>query len=298
VTILGEGSFHQLHGGTTTNVSEHSERSGLIDSYHETYERLRGRAFRVPAKEMHYVGSLPQPARRTKARRMGAPKYFKLAHVEGPDGRPAGPVPVPEELREEFIDAFWRSKTWEQTSWLGKWTGKAPTDLLAYQDLVFRVKPDWIIETRTGGGGRAFFLATVCDLLGNGRVLSIEDYPVDKLAEHPRISYLRRDPADERILDEVREIVGENPRALLILGAEKRQNVLAAFRNLSGFVAKGSYAVIEDTILNGHPVWTGFGPGPREAAGDIADEGKFVPDPALERYGLTFNPGGFLKRIR
>jgi cephalosporin hydroxylase len=298
VSILGEGSFHQLHGGTTTNVAEISERSGLIDTYHNQYAELRGRRFRMPAKEVHYVGSLPEPARRTKPRRMGAPAYFKLAHVEGTDGRPSKPVPVPDELRTEFIDAFWRSKQWQQTTWLGKWTNKAPTDLLAYQDLIFRVRPKWIIETRSGGGGRAFFLASICDLAGSGQVLSIDDYEVEQLTQHPRITYLRRDPTEASTAEEVREIVGERPRALVILGADKRADVLAAFRNYAGLVPKGSYVVIEDTILNGYPVWTGFGPGPQEAAREIVDVGDFAPDPSLERYALTFNPGGFLKRIR
>ena len=49
VTLLGEGSFHQVHGGTTTNKAEMGERAGLISSYGEQYEQLRGRRFRVPA---------------------------------------------------------------------------------------------------------------------------------------------------------------------------------------------------------------------------------------------------------
>ena len=298
VTVLGEGSFHQVHGGSTTNVAEMSERSGLIDSYHDAYAELRGRRFITPAKEVHYVGTPPKAPRRTKARRMGAPVYFKLAHVEGTDGRPARPIPVPEELRTEFIDAFWRSKEWQQTTWLGKWMNKAPTDLLAYQDLVFRVRPKWIVETGTEGGGRAYFLASICDLIGKGQVLSIDDRPVEKLAEHPRITYLRRDPTDERTAAEVWKVMGERPRALVILGAAKRELLLAAFEHYAPLVPVDSYLVVEDTILNGHPVWTGFGPGPKEAVGMIVDQGDFAPDPSLERYALTFNPGGFLKRIR
>ncbi len=298
VSVLGEGSFHQVHGGTTTNVGEMAERSELIDLYHDQYAELRGRRFTIPAKEVHYVGSLPEAARRTKARRMGAPLYFKLAHVEGTDGRPARPIPVPQELRTEFVDAFWRSKEWHQTTWLGKWTGKAPTDLLAYQDLLFRVRPNWIVETGTEGGGRAFFLASICDLIGSGRVLSIDDRPAEKLAEHPRVTYLRSDPTDEHTAGEVREVVGERPRALVILGAAKRAPLLAAFEHYAPLVPIDSYLVVEDTILNGHPVWTGFGPGPKEAAERIVDDGDFAPDPSFERYALTFNPGGFLKRIR
>jgi cephalosporin hydroxylase len=298
VTILGEGSFHQVHGGTTTNVAALAERSGLIDSYHDAYAELRGRRFVTPTKEMHYVGTLPDGARRTKARRMGAPVYFRQAHVEGTDGRPPQPVPSPEELRTEFIDAFWRSKEWHSTTWSGKWMNKAPTDLFAYQEILHRVRPEWILETGTEGGGRALFLATICDLIGAGRVLSVDDRAVENPPEHERITYLRKDPTDPETAAAVRETIGDAKRVVVILGAAKRDKLMASFEYYGQLVPVDSYLILEDTILNGHPVWTGFGPGPHEAAGAIISDGDFEPDPSLERYGVTFNPSGFLKRVR
>jgi cephalosporin hydroxylase len=170
-----------------------------------------------------------------------------------------------------------------------------PTDLLAYQELIYRLRPDWIVETRTGAGGRALFLASICDLVGNGRVLSIDDYPPASPAEHPRITYLRSPPTSERTAAEVREIVGEE--ALVILGASDTDEVTKAFENYAELVPIGSYLVIEDTILGGRPVWTGFGVGPWGVVQKIIREGNFAPDPSLE-YALTFNLGGFLKRVR
>jgi len=297
VTVLGEGSFHQIHGGTTTNAPESAERRSLIRAYGDQYAEIRGSVFKSPVKVAHYVGALPDNARRTKARRMGAPVYFHLAHVEGTDGRPANPIPVPEELRTEFIDAYWRSMEWHQTPWMGTWTAKPPTDLMAYQELVARVRPDWIIETGTGGGGRAFFLASICELLGHGRVVAIDDYPVPKRAEHPRIEHVPRDPTDPETAAAVRELVGENRRALLVLGANKMRHLMSMYENYGALVPVGSYVVFEDTILNGHPVWTGFGPGPWEAAKRLVDSGDFERDVTMER-ALTFNIGGFLKRLK
>jgi hypothetical protein len=46
-------------------------------------------------------------------------------------------------------------------------------------------------------------------------------------------------------------------------------------------------------------VWPEFGPGPAESVKQILNaRGEFVPDPTMEKYSLTFNPGGFLKRVR
>jgi cephalosporin hydroxylase len=57
--------------------------------------------------------------------------------------------------------------------------------------------------------------------------------------------------------------------------------------------------VITDTIVNGHPVWPAFGPGPAEAVKQaLSIHGEFAPDPTMEKYSLTFNPGGFLHRVR
>jgi cephalosporin hydroxylase len=298
VSILGEGSFHQVHGGTTTNAGDVGERRDLIAEYNQHYLERRGRGYHSPTKPFHYVGSLTPAARRTRARLLGAPAFFRPAAGEGPDARPAEPLPIPDDLRHSFVEAYWNSREWKETRWLGKWTAKAPSDLVAYQDLIVRARPDWIVETGTGGGGRAFFLATICDLVGHGRVVSIGDEDVPALAEHDRITYIRRSPLDEAAAEEVRALVGDQPNAAVILGAQNRERLMRLRDRYAPLVPVGSYLVFEDTILNGHPVWAGFGPGPAEAARETVKVGEFQPDPALERFGMTFNPGGFLKRVR
>ena len=295
VTLLGEGSFHQVHGGTTTNQASHEVRRDLILGYEDHYEEVRGRRFRVPTKRAHYVGSLPPAARRTRRRRMGA-EQFRSAHAL--DRRPSRPAPVPEDLRTEFIDAFWRSGEWHRTPWLGKSTHRPPTDLFAYQELIVRLRPDWVLETRTGTGGRAFFLASICELIDSGRVLAIDDFALTEPPEHPRITALRGDPAADQTAAEARKIVGEPPQALVIIGGAGAPEVKAAFRNYAALVPVGSYVVVEDTILDGIPVWPGFGSGPMGVTNEIVEEPEFARDPTLERYGLTFNAGGFLKRVR
>ncbi len=294
VTPLGEGSFHQVHGGTTTNVAEPTER---IKSYEAQYEELRGHRFVIPPQRAHYVGSLPPAARRTKARRLQSFKHFREAHAKGREGA-LTPAPVPEDLRASFIDAFWRSGEWHRTPWLGKWTHRPPTDLFIYQELVHRLRPDWIVETRTGAGGRTLFLASVCDLVGNGRVLSLDGYPLASPPEHPRVTFLRADPGAPATGKRIREIVGEGARVLAILGGGSGPQVAAAFRNVAPLVPVGSYVVVEDTILQGNPVWPEFQPGPAAPLAEIIEGGEFAPDPTLERFALTFNIGGFLKRVR
>jgi cephalosporin hydroxylase len=295
VTMLGEASFHQVHGGTTTNVAEPDE---LVSSYEDEYAKLRGRRWYVPLHEARYVGRLPPAARRIRPRRMSSFQRFHDANVKMTANRPFRPVPVPQDLKTEFIEAVWRSGEWHRTTWLDRSTHRAPTDLFAYQELIHRLRPEWIVETRTGAGGLALFLASICDLIDQGQVLSISGYPLGNPPEHSRITYLRGDPAAEDTAARVRDIVGEPPRSLVILGGAAGPQVFDAFLNYAPLVPVGSYVVVEDTILEGNPVWPGFGSGPAVAVQQIIAARDFAADPWFERFGLTFNVGGFLKRVR
>jgi cephalosporin hydroxylase len=301
VTILGEGSFHQLHGGTTTNVADPSDRRSTIVGYADQFTEMHGRPFRGPGKTIHYVGTMFPAAFRTRARRMTAEAFVQGRVTEGPDGIPAHPSPIPDELSLNFVDAFWKSLAWRDTKWLGTNTQRAPTDLFVYQEIVARTRPDWIIETGTMTGGRALYLASICELLGTGRVLSIDVKQMDELPQHPRITYFEGRPHDPETIERVRNLVGKDPRGLVVLGSQPMTHLRAQaeFKAYREFVGVGSYVVVENTIYNGHPVWPGHGPGPNEAAKRIlAENGDFAADTSLERFGVTFNPGGYLKRIR
>ena len=287
VSLLGEGSFHQLHGGTTTNESEVSARQNQLEAYRQHYAELRGRYLHGPGKPIHYVGGFSEPSRRTRARRLTAPEYFRTAQALMADQRPARPVPIPDELKTDFTDAFWRSDARKQVTWLSRNVSKCPTDLLAYQELIARVKPDWVIETGTGGGGRAFFLSTICELVDHGQVVSIDDStaaPMDKLPQHPRLTYLKGDAASVETFKEVRDLVGDAPNALVIFGLSGADRLVGIWNDYSSLVPVGSYVVFEETITNGNPVWPGMGPGPREAVREILKVNTdFSPDVAIRR---------------
>jgi cephalosporin hydroxylase len=299
-SILGEGSFHQSHGGTTTNQTDAVERRSRVFGYGQDYAGLRGRAFKGPGKPIHYVGRIASDAaRRSKPRRLST-SAFTDAAAGAADAKPTTPTPVPDELKWAFTEAVWRNLPWTGTSWLGRAIATAPTDLLAYQEMIFRVRPDWVIETGTGDGGRALFLASICELVGHGEVLSIDDRAAADLPSHPRLRFLAGVAHEPATVDAVRRLVGDGAKALVVLGAgADRRRTDAQFEAYSPFVPVGSYVVVTDTIVNGHPVWPAFGPGPAEAVKQILTRhGEFVGDPLMEKYSLTFNPNGFLRRVR
>ena len=64
-------------------------------------------------------------------------------------------------------------------------------------------------------------------------------------------------------------------------------------------MSKGCYLIVEDTNLNGHPIWAGFGPGPGEALAEyLPTTDRFEVDRSREKFFLTYNPGGYLRCVR
>jgi cephalosporin hydroxylase len=196
-----------------------------------------------------------------------------------------------------FHALYYNSMVFAHTSWLGTPALKCPLDLWVYQEIIHELRPDVIVETGTASGGSAYFLASICDLVGHGEVITIDVEEEPSRPQHPRITYLRGSSTDEAVLEQVRQRVQPRSRVVVILDSDHRKaHVLAELAAYSQFVTPGSYLIVEDTNL-GHPVRPDFGPGPMEAAAEfLADHPEFANDPSREKHLLTFNPRGYLRR--
>ncbi|HSE46187.1 MAG TPA: CmcI family methyltransferase [Gemmatimonadales bacterium] len=184
-------------------------------------------------------------------------------------------------------------------TWMGVPVLKHPVDLMAYQQIIFDTTPDVIIETGTHSGGSALFLAQMCEHVHHGRVISIDISPPTVVHPgHPRLTYLTGNSVDDSII-EVVDGIARGQAGLVILDSDHtRQHVYTEMRLYRHLVALDSYLIVEDTNINGHPIYPGHGPGPWEAVEDfIADFGyEFQIDGEREYLG-TYNPRGYLKRI-
>jgi cephalosporin hydroxylase len=190
-------------------------------------------------------------------------------------------------------------RTLMNSHWLGTTTVKMPLDLWSYQEIISEVRPGLVVETGTFRGGSALFLASVLDLLDTGRVMSIDLKPRAGRPEHPRIDYLEGSSVDPEVVDRVREAAraADGPVLVILDSAHERDHVLAELRAYADLVTPGSYVIVEDTDLNGNPILPNWGPGPREAVEDfLAERRDFAPDRERERFLMTMNPGGFLRR--
>ncbi len=185
------------------------------------------------------------------------------------------------------------------TYWLGYSTLKNPLDCWVYQEILYDVQPDLIIETGTNKGGSALFMATLCQLLKKGEVVTIDVEEYKNMPQHPLITRLIGSSVADEIVRQVRDKVQHAETVLVILDSDHRkEHVLQELEVYAPLVTPGSYLIVEDTNLNGHPVVPDFGPGPYEAVQEfLKDNDSFKVDRDREKFFLTFNPGGFLKKI-
>lgn len=208
------------------------------------------------------------------------------------------------QTRRVIVDQFHRlyyndTGTWRDTSWLGVTTWKCPLDLWIYQEILQELRPQLIIECGTAHGGSAFFLASVCDLLGHGQIVTIDVELTPGRPVHPRITYLHGSSVDPQVVEQIRAMIRNGGHVLVILDSDHREShVSRELDAYSPMVTVGSYLVVEDTNVNNHPVYPSYGPGPMEAVEQFLRENdQFVVDEGRQKHHLTFNPRGYLRRV-
>lgn len=198
-------------------------------------------------------------------------------------------------LRKKLADDIaleWEQIYDEHSTWLGVSALKNPTDAWLYQEIIYKVKPNFILETGSHKGGGALFLANMLDICGidDGEVYSIEtdDY---KLPSHPKIHWVKGNSGNPSIVKLILQ-KAKGKHGLVILDSEHdAPHVLKETRSYWPIVGKGSYLIVEDTW---HEAGNG---GPHDAVELFLKENKnFEIDKSMHRYQVTNNPNGYLKR--
>lgn len=187
-----------------------------------------------------------------------------------------------------------------ETTYFGVKTQKNPIDYWIYQEIIFSQKPDFIIEIGNLFGGSTLALAHICDNLNHGQIIGIDidhSHIQDTVKKHNRIQFLTGDAT--ALVKEV-ESITENSKNILIIedSSHTFDNTLKVLELYSHLIPLGGYFIIEDTICH-HGLNVGPDPGPYEAVEEFLKNRKdFESDRSKERFTVSWNPNGFLRRIK
>ena len=198
-----------------------------------------------------------------------------------------------------YYNAWGEDATWRKNMfWMGTPILKNPFDLWIFQEIIHKLNPDVIIECGTKYGGSALYLASLCDLIGKGKIITIDIEDQKNKPQHNRIQYLLGSSTSKEIVSKVESLIKNDDEVLVILDSlHTKQHVLEELKIYSKFVKKGGYIIVEDTHLNGYPISPFFGPGPMEAVQEFVELNKnFKIDKTKEKFLMTWNPNGYLKK--
>ena len=187
-------------------------------------------------------------------------------------------------------------------SWFGVPAYKNPTDAWIYQELIYRVKPDAIIEIGSRIGGSTLYFAHLLDLIGSGEVISVDIDRSEFAVEHPRIVTVTGDSASDEVVTQVRTRC-EGKRVMVCHdGDHTKAQVLKDLACYAPLVSVDSYFIVEDSFLDLFKPGDGVGmmnEGPLAAIDEfLAQNDAFEADESCERYLVTYNPRGYLKRVK
>jgi cephalosporin hydroxylase len=222
-----------------------------------------------------------------------------------------------EVLSREWLRVGWDQKYPYTFSWFGRPVIQLPEDMIRLQEVLYRVKPDVVIETGVAHGGSLVFHATLCKAMEKGRVIGIdiEIRPHNRAAIEahelaPYITLVEGSSTDVDLVAQVRRLVKPGETVLVILDSNHtKAHVAAELEAYADMVTRGSYIVATDGIMKdvhdvprGNPDWTTDHP-TAAAAEFAARHLEFVLEqPAWPfnesplRANVTHWPGAWLRR--
>lgn len=185
------------------------------------------------------------------------------------------------------------------TFYFGVQTFKNPLDFWVYQEMLYELRPDVIIEIGNYYGGSTLALAHVCDQLGHGQVIGLDIIHTripDIVRQHPRITLIEGDAC--ALIERVESLFPADANVLVIEDSSHTyDNTLNVLRAYNRLIKPGGYLIVEDGICH-HGLDEGPAPGPYEAIETFMQETTaFSIDRSRENFLLTWNPKGFLKRV-
>jgi len=214
--------------------------------------------------------------------------------------------------------------------WLGRPIIQYPQDMIAMQELIWKVKPDLIIETGIAHGGSLIYSASMlalleyCDAVEKNEVMNpaqpkrrvlgididIREHNRVVIKAHPmsgRIDMIKGSSIAPEVIEQVHSAAKGYRRILVYLDSmHTHDHVLAELEAYAPLTSKGSYCVVFDTIIEDlsddlfrDRPW-GKGNNPKTAVWEyLRKHPSFEIDKQIDhKLLISVAPDGYLKRRR
>lgn len=202
-----------------------------------------------------------------------------------------------------------------QTAWFGEPLLNLPQDMFAIQDIIWRTRPEFIIEVGVAWGGGMLFEATLLEILGGQKVIGIDIFiPPDlrqRLNSHGKLSerlvLIEGSSTAADTLAQVEALLGGSRKVLVILDSyHTHEHVLNELRSYAPFIEKGQYLICGDTVVEKIPPQLHrsrpWGPGNNPATAVkafLSESDRFAVDEKIDqRLLLSCHPGGYLRAVK
>ena len=216
-----------------------------------------------------------------------------------------------EEMSRLWVKTAAHHRLMYEPTWLGVPIIQLAEDIVMMQELIYKVKPDVIVETGVAHGGTAVFYASLLELIGKGKVIGV-DIEIRKNNElnikshflSKRIDLIQGSSVDPEILKQVRSRIKETDRVLVALDSNHSyDHVLKELESYAPLVSRDSYLVAMDgaqewvwDIPAGKKEWKQDNP-LRAIKEFLKDHPEWEADPHYNRFMITSSPLGFLRRV-
>jgi cephalosporin hydroxylase/GT2 family glycosyltransferase len=294
VALIGEATFHQFHDGTTTNAVT-ATKEARVRAYESHYVEMRGKPFPVlEAVDIRVRGQVRTLAAVASRQRPSSP-----ARIGVTDGiRPGSLALHFDRAAQDYVQtAYVENGLHEQARWLGQTLGMAPSDALALQDLVFRLRPGRIVAVNQPPGVIAL-LDSVLRLaeLPASRILAVA--ATRAAADTPcSATHIIGHPASSGTLAQVEHALDTEEHVMVVFTPDEGDMLpIDALRAYAGFVTPRSYLVFAGTAF-GQP-WLGYSRRWYHTAIQmLVDLMPFAIDHSCNPHLVSTSPLGYLQRI-
>jgi cephalosporin hydroxylase len=214
-------------------------------------------------------------------------------------------------LSNLYTRSGWQQKISYEPTWLGIPIIQTPEDIVMMQELLWKVRPDVVVECGVAHGGAVVLYASILDMLGKGHVIGVDveirKYNRLALQSHPlsrRFTLIEGSSVETDTVDQVRRLIQPNDTVLVALDSNHTAAHVAKELGLyAPMVSLDSYLVVFDGVMQvltdapgGSATWDEDNPW-RAIQDFLSNNKDFEVDPYYNRLKVTHCPGGFLKRV-